>query len=81
MSTAIKIGDKVHSSYYNRTGVVVSIAEDVTAHYDLSTKQIIRTTHADILIVKVLCTMLTLDTLKPCTAICSFRAQDVALVA
>lgn len=80
MQSTIKIGDKVRNSYHNRTGVVVSIDADVTADYDLVNKQTVYMTHPEKMMAKVLCNILTLDTLKPMTEYRYFNVNDLAVL-
>lgn len=80
MQTNLRIGDKVRNDYNNRNGVVVSVEPDVTAHYDLASKRIVKTVLTDTLVVKVLCDVRTLDTQQPCTEYLSFLAVDLVLV-
>jgi hypothetical protein len=80
MQSTIKVGDKVKNSYHNRTGVVVSIDADVTADYDLVNKQIVYMTHPEKMIAKVLCNVLTLDTLQPMTQQESFSVDDLEVL-
>jgi hypothetical protein len=81
MTNNIKIGDKVRNEYNNRTGVVISIAPDMTGVYDLATRKIV-SARGEKLIANVLCELKTFDQ-KPMTMTReeSFNLDDLVVVA
>jgi hypothetical protein len=80
MTETIKIGDTVRSEYVNRQGKVIAIEEYQPMSYDLDLHKIVPSSLPAKTYYKVLCDLLTLDTLVPCTEVRSFDADALVLV-